>query len=324
MKCSICGQEGHNRNNKRFHSKNIPMIVKTHPEISVSSVMCFFKKSTRAMNSCFNNQREFILSKLDKISKIFFDDSTYGQYWNNLKNEWNKALTQISTCSYTNIDVILKAGRRNYYDFDILYYNKKDLVNKQKVEFKFGVSSINKLPQILSLSAKNTPLFSESYPEFFYKHYLDEYLNQDENIRTITKPALNEYMKYIGQIDYKKLLFFQILKDTEHINKNNKFEIVNKSIFEYLKKYKNGFDLQQISEKLKSSQTDKIYFMWNDGKFYVNNINIGHVLQNTSTIINKNTLVFRTTANLCVHILLRWRNHKGILNPAYQISIKLI
>jgi predicted secreted protein len=42
------------------------------------------------------------------------------------------------------------------------------------------------------------------------------------------------------------------------------------------------------------------------------------------SIKNGNTIVLQSAANpsTTFHLLLRWRNHKGILNPAWQISLK--
>jgi hypothetical protein len=198
-----------------------------------------------------------------------------------------------------------------------LFYNDKKLVDKLHVEFKFGCSQISKLPQILSLSAKTSHLFPESYPEFYYNHFLDSYLELDDNLQHIQKPSLQEYMKYIGQIYYQKHTFFQTLKDCENFKTNEKFQVVNKSIQKYYDTYIGKLDVDELCVKLKKSQTDKIYFLWNNGKFHVDTISIGEVLPDSFRVIN-NTYIFKTTSGVLIH----WRNHKGILNPAYQISIK--
>jgi hypothetical protein len=43
-----------------------------------------------------------------------------------------------------------------------------------------------------------------------------------------------------------------------------------------------------------------------------------------SHIKNNNTIVLNTESNKTVNMLLRWKNRIGILNPAWQISLKLL
>ena len=57
--------------------------------------------------------------------------------------------------------------------------------------------------------------------------------------------------------------------------------------------------------------------------FYLDKINMNELkVISTNKIKNDNTIVMNTETSTKIFLLLRWRNHKGILNPAWQISLK--
>jgi hypothetical protein len=61
--------------------------------------------------------------------------------------------------------------------------------------------------------------------------------------------------------------------------------------------------------------------MWKSGKFSNDRISIGTQLEYKG-IKNNNTIVVEDVERLQeYHLLLRWKNHKGVLNPAWQISL---
>ena len=61
--------------------------------------------------------------------------------------------------------------------------------------------------------------------------------------------------------------------------------------------------------------------MYCDGEFYKDTINIDELTVTKIEKITKNTLVLQTNSTSKINMLLRWKNHAGILFPAWQISI---
>jgi hypothetical protein len=61
--------------------------------------------------------------------------------------------------------------------------------------------------------------------------------------------------------------------------------------------------------------------MWKSGKFTTDKISVGNILEYKG-IKNENTIVVDDLEQKQeYHLLLRWKNHKGVLNPAWQISL---
>jgi hypothetical protein len=200
------------------------------------------------------------------------------------------------------------------------FYNDNILVKQEKIEFKYGSSSIDKIPQFLSLQAR-FPFFTESYDKYYYENYLDKYIACDDTI-TEPKPSLEIYLKYVTNTNYNILPFFENLKNCEENNKKEKDVIVNKSIHEYLLQYGPSINIQEFIEKVRNTQKEKTYLLWNKGKFHIDSLNEEDSVIIFRSITNKNTIELGSSNGNIYKLLLRWRNHKGILNPAWQISMK--
>ena len=101
----------------------------------------------------------------------------------------------------------------------------------------------------------------------------------------------------------------------------------------YLNK-KNNFNINEINDIMKNrKQSQKIYMIYNpkDRKFYNDKISEDECTITSINSLKKgnhqkyNTVIFNTkNENTSLHFLLRWKNHLGILFPAWQISIKRI
>ena len=64
--------------------------------------------------------------------------------------------------------------------------------------------------------------------------------------------------------------------------------------------------------------------MWHNNKFNIERMMAQTKVNNTLKYIgikNNNTILVKSE-NYMYELLLRWRNHKGILNPAWQIKVK--
>ena len=69
--------------------------------------------------------------------------------------------------------------------------------------------------------------------------------------------------------------------------------------------------------------------LWKDGVFYLDFLTQGDIDIIPEIILKGgkngfNTIILNTKNNSCYHLLLRWKNGKGVLNPAWQIGIRKI
>jgi hypothetical protein len=97
------------------------------------------------------------------------------------------------------------------------------------------------------------------------------------------------------------------------------------SITDYLTQYGNTINIEYFTEKVRTTQSDKIYILWHNGKFYIDKIHDNEMSGiYFHSIKNGNVIELKSSSNTTYSLLLRWRNHKGILNPAWQISMKRI
>jgi hypothetical protein len=292
----------------------------------VTDITTFHKKSTRSKNDATNAIRERVLTVISDPPPDFLAHPEHGKAWSNLHREWTAALKKVAEetniPAYTRNQVTVRGGRKYNYDADVTYYNDTVTVANRKIEFKNGCSDIVKLPQFLSLPAK-AELFPESYDKFWYNHYLPLYVACDPEI-TVPIPSAEDYIKHVTTTNYSVTPFIEQVKLREkHFNKE-KNTVVNNSITAYLKQYGPVIDLMAFAEKVRATQTDKSYLLWHNEKFSLDKLTDAELSGEGMTfhsIKNGNVLELKT-GNTIYGLLLRWRNHKGILMPAWQISMK--
>jgi hypothetical protein len=94
------------------------------------------------------------------------------------------------------------------------------IIKEVKIEFKHNNSNVMDLAQFLELYDKDCKtkfeICEQSYSEFFYDRFLDEYLKLEQGI-TEPKPARDVYLKNVYDIKYEHP-FFKNMYET----KNNK------------------------------------------------------------------------------------------------------
>jgi len=316
-----------------FIEKSMPKIKKekkakkVSADILVSDITTFFTDchSTRANNDATNKTRENIIKIIDILPSEFLDDPTYGTQWRNLQTEWNLVIKKVAEKtgipSYKKTEINMKGGRSAHYDADIIYITDDKRISR-KIEFKSGTgTTINSLPQFLSLPVKFN-IFPITYDTFYYENYLDKYIACDGGL-TEAKPSLEKYCKDVVKVNYSVSPFFTQLKEREEaFFKAEKNLVVNSSITEYLTLYGEKINIAAFSEKVKETQTDKIYLLWNNGTFTIDELSPAEMTNMTYHGIKNGNLLEVKAEKTSYYLLLRWRNHKGILNPAWQISIK--
>ena len=318
---------------------------KPKQQCRVEDIATFFHTSTRDQNDASNKVRELVLTLLPSPPTHFLAHETYGAQWTQVSSEWNKIMTKIApqttdptTPNYkTKVD--LKAGRNFNYDADITFLHSETgaTVAKRKAEFKYNATCINELIQILSLKARDK-LFPESVPTydaFYYTNYLDKYIaidttdrnpnDNDAELPKPPKPSLEEYLKMVTKVDTKGLPFFAQLMERESLFfKKEKSAIVDESITQYLTLFGSHIDVNAFTTELVARETDKHYTLWKNEQFHYDTITKEEMSDiKFHSIKNGNTIVLQSAArpSTTYHLLLRWKNHKGILNPAWQIKM---
>ena len=328
-------------------------------------IITFFETSTRSENDATNTKRELVLGQIGNPPKEFMEHETFGRHWQYVKKEFDATIATIAANTnvpqpYTSYQIETKGGRKFNYDGIVKFYNnsnQSDTITEtasRKIEFKYGASNINGIPQFLSLQTKfgmfrthdaaaaptPTPTPTPKYEVFWYQKYLDKYIACDPQLKCIEsdtptsasgsappKPSLEDYLRFVPKTNYDVNPFFAHLKECETNFKKEKAKVVNDSISEYLSSFGQELDINMFTEKIKESQQDKTYILWGkDMKCHIDSISqeemSGIVFKN---IKNNNAIILESSLTKTMYsLLLRWRNHKGILNPAWQISLKRI
>jgi hypothetical protein len=288
----------------------------------ITDINVMFDVSTKSNNDNSNKLRELLLERIfTHIPEEYFTDETYGKKWTTVRTEWHNFI-KATYPDHDRFAVKRKAGRGFNYDFEITYM-KDDFILQQPVEFKFNTPNLYKLPQVLSLGCLPNVFLTESYQEYFYDGALRDYVALDPGI-TVAIPEKSVYMKCVTSSNYDCHPFFQMLKTREPVEKDKKAEIVDKSIQTYLETYGAEIRVPEVMKKIQESQANKVFAMWHKGTFTSDNIILSPEDVTTTRFhgITKNTIRLQMPDRREFHMLLRWKNHKGVLLPAWQISLK--
>lgn len=305
--------------------------------MDISKITSLFTTSTRGENDSANKDRELVIEFISNNPleyQMYCQDEKYGKSWFNFGEKWNNVVIAISkkyNIKYTTFRYIKRGGRHYHYDGDLQFYNDTLMVFTKPIEYKKGSSTICGLPQVLSLPAKYQ-LFPETCPSYAYYYYnnsIDRYLEKDTSI-DIKKPELSEYLKLVKSNEIsnpgkkKSHPFFVQLKERDNPTsfKREKDLVVHTSISDYLTIYGQLIDIDAFSEKLKSSQENKLYVLWNNENFHLDEFCPKEFENITYHGIKNGNIIQLKTGNTIYDLLLRWRNRQGVLNPAWQISVK--
>ena len=308
---------------KKYLNKlhNLESIVYEGIIINYQIIKIFEDNTIRNNNDKNNKIRENIIIAIvnNKIPKEYY---ILSYFWNNLKNKLFDVLNIIFNNNLIDLECKKAGGRNKNYDFLISILDNDNKKINKKIEFKFNCEKIDKCPQFLSLSSK----FNTNYTDIFYDNYLPQ-ISKLYNIEIISKSLYN---KHIYQTIYNKNIFFKDLYDNETKYIKEKKIIVDDSIDYYLKNNADKIDIIQLNNKFNESQIDKIYILYSikEKKFFIDRLTDNELTLTGKFILEKNKqnyinkIIYETKyLTSQIHMLLRWRNHAGILNPAWQISI---
>ena len=134
------------------------------PSLRVSDITTFLQSSARDENDAANKVRERVLSCLCRPPTEFLEHPEFGPSWQLVSTQWKVALANLASDlpPYTSTSITMKGGRSHNYDANIMYYQDATLIGTRKIEFKYGGTSIDALPQFLSLQVK-VGMFNETY-----------------------------------------------------------------------------------------------------------------------------------------------------------------
>jgi len=214
-----------------------------HVNVQPSDILYFYNSSTREQNDSINKLRERILLLLvnEKNFVKQFRSSVYYSKWKQLLSNLMTSITSMipNNTTYTDVRLVLKAGRRFNYDFDMNVIHEGILVSTIKLEFKYGVSIFN-YPQFLSVYCSSNQLLDVSYQSYWYDNYLDSYVELIESYtdKQLVKPSFSVFLKNINVTSYKHS-FFRTIRDVKNdplaSRLNRRLDrIVNQSILTYL------------------------------------------------------------------------------------------
>jgi len=297
----------------------------------------------RETNDKKNKSREKLLRSL-LTNTVHDADAVHGPAWQTLRAQWTAALLRCGPSSDgtpegTLAAIEAKGGRGFNYDFEASYIGS---AASAKIEFKFGGTTISSLPEFFNPAA-DKPFHSRLYADFFYDSDSLDKICDLYGIPRTEKPSKAEYLKAI-HANSSKLPFFARLKKAEDdegvragfpsgtdLSKKpkekvplyaKKAAISHASIQAFLVAYQHTTDLAALTAEFQRSQADKQFLLYSGGAFHHDRLLPGELVAKSVKGVEGDYLVIQTAVpTTTIKMLLRWKNHQGILFPAWQISL---
>jgi hypothetical protein len=345
MACGTCGITGHNKRTckgatatakaePKAVAKAIPIVKvkgKTMKEDKHESaaplaedILFFFrsmKGGGREENGANNDKREVVLKAVLK-EEHYRESDEYGCYWVLLRDRLLEAAREICPEGGELLKMEHKGGRKWNYDYQFTYSGGQVV----KVEYKYGESSIQSLPQFYQkeTNAGFLPGFAEAY----YDSRVSSHPLYGEGSVGVAVPGRVAYMKEVYKNESKNAYFVRLKEKTKadkEFYKQLNEGVATPFLKEWLGKNYRNVDCGMLGELLKKSQAGKVYLLWKDGEFAVERIE-DREFESLSLVgvgPKGNTIIIRSGSGAYrFHMLLRWKNGIGLLKPAWQISLK--
>jgi len=280
----------------------------------------------KSNNDEYNKIRENVLTNMFNIDDEYFNDPSHGEDWKSIHAKFIAAISTLCELPFSSIKITHMGGMTYNYDFTLEFLDEnKKIIKTVKLEFKHNNSDVSKLVQFMELFDKDCKdkfgICSEmSYAEYYYDNYLDKYLETDETLASCPKPDKSEYLRHVSDIKYKHPFFDGLYKAKENKVKEKK-DLANVSVTNYLQKYSATFQFHKVTEKIRESQTDKVFLLWDCENFHIQKLNVEQI--SITGIKNIEKLSFTVNVDnfqydICIR--LRWANNNGLANPAWKFS----
>ena len=280
------------------------------PEM-LQAVQLFYTTDDRTANDENNKIRENFLATV-------LDTEHSDPRFNTIKTKWQGFLSSLAPGKP---EIRPKAGRTHHYDFAACFPS-----TTFAVEFKHNAKSINGIPQFLSLPTKNATFLPVDYASFYYDMYISKFIVADNSLMSVPLPDRSTYLSKVFNCNYDAHPFFRLAKyrDNLECNKLAKDRIVKASITDYLKSFGSSADKEKLTNLFMSTQGGKVFALWDPvtESFYKEMLTPEDLtITSIGDVKNGNTLIAKS-ATKEFHMLLRWKNHSGVLFPALQIKMK--
>jgi hypothetical protein len=308
------------------------MINKASIMPHVHDIKYFLAPGTgRSDNTAENSIRENVICNYDKCLP-YKADAEYGKHWTGLLEDLHTTLHSLCDVPCQDIMIEPMGGMKHNYDFNVSFLGlNQELITQIKLEFKHNKSKVTNLPQFLELHDKKCidqlNICHERYAAYYYDHWLDKYLAIDNDAMVLSlKPDKHTYLKRVGDKTHKHA-FFNALYVSYNQNTTDKKKLARDSIRQYLEKYIDpsslvtSFNFDKITQKIKESQTDKVYLMWDCAKFHTKVVNIANI--KIKKIIQLNNLCFDVEVENFIYniqIRINWGNSAGVTTPRWKCS----
>ena len=279
----------------------------------------------KSNNDAYNKIRENIITNMFNLDDEYFNDTVYGEDWKKIHEKFNGSVSTLCDIPFSSINIKHMGGMSYNYDFLLTFLDEnKTNIKTVKLEFKHNNSNVANLVQFMELYDKDCKnkfeiCLEKSYAEFYYDNYLDKYLDADDEL-LCEKPPLNEYLKYLSDIKYSHP-FFSLLHEKKNNQIKRKKDIANESVKEYLKLYSSTFNFDKITQKIRESQSDKVFLLWDCENFHIQKLDVGNIsikgikkMDELSFDVNVENFEY----DICVR--LRWANNNGLANPSWKFS----
>lgn len=281
----------------------------------------------KSLNDESNKIREHILTCMPYIDEDYYSDSTYGVHWSNIKQKFTQVLNSLCEETYANVSIKQMGGMKHNYDLLISFYSdveRKSIIKNVKLEFKHNNTNVSDLVQFLELYDKDCKdkfnICNMSYAEFYYDNYLTQYISCDSELENCSIPDRETYLKNVYDIKYKHA-FFKLLHDNKGRNISDKKHIANISICKYIEKYHNEFNFDKIVEKIKLSQTSKVFLLWDCENFHIQTLDVSNLSITNIKKVEKLYLDLETeNFEYNIRVRLNWGNSNGLANPRWKFS----
>ena len=286
----------------------------------------YFRKAgkTKSNNNKYNKIRENVIYNIFNIDDDYFNDVTYGEEWKIFYDKLTKTIKNLCDVPFSSISIKHMGGMKYNYDFLISFMDEnKNIIKNVKTEFKHNNSTTSQLPQFLEIYDKDCKNVYElcsvmSYGEFYYDNFLDSYLSVDNELNAVQKPNKEDYLKNVYDIKYKHE-FFSLLYNNKKNKIKEKRQVANNSTKSYLKMYLQTFNFDKINEKIKESQMNKMFLLWDCNNFYIEELNMKELkIKGIKKINNLYFDISTENFKYDIRVRINWGNNNGLANPRWK------